>query len=277
VVSRRDWLPLLGWLVLTYVAFAVAATKMDGYVLIALPVVFCAHGWFVARGLAGTRVTAAAAVLVCVTFLGHVLITAHQPWLAGWRTEPWAQEVEFFAHEADALGTGPWAVFNSPPSIESMFRAPVTAIAALPDEDLLARARARGFRVAIYGVREEMGGDGPWASDPAVRWLPVDPRVAPVRSLVTTLRRLGPTPLLIYDPTDAAALRRYLERNLPAEVRAGLPVRNPELEGILRRGIRLVVLDGDLPAASSERLAREFPEAVVMPAPTVAWRNDRVP
>ena len=112
MTRRRDWLPLLGWLVLTYVVFAIAATKMSGYVLIALPVVFCAHGWFVARGLAGSRLTAAAAVLVCVTFLVHALLSAHQPWLAGWRTEPWAQEVEFFAREADALGAGPWRVIR---------------------------------------------------------------------------------------------------------------------------------------------------------------------
>ena len=265
------------WLVLTYAAFAIAATKMDGYVLIALPVVFCAHGWFVARGLSGSRLTAAAAVVVCVTFLVHALLSAHRPWLAGWRTEPWAQEVEFFAREADALGAGSWAVFNAPAPIESMFHAPVTAVAAFPDEDLLARGRERGLRVAVYGVREEIGGDGPWASDPAVRWLPVDPRVAPERTLVTRLRRLGATPLLIYDPSGAPALRRYLERNLAAEVRAGLPVRNPGLERILQRGVRLIVLDGDLPAASTERLAREFPEAVVMPAPTVALRDDKAP
>ena len=220
---------------------------------------------------------AAAAVVVCVTFLVHALLSAHRPWLAGWRTEPWAQEVEFFAREADALGAGSWAVFNAPAPIESMFHAPVTAVAAFPDEDLLARARERGLRVAVYGVREEIGGDGPWASDPAVRWLPVDPRVAPERTLVTRLRRLGTTPLLIYDPSGAPALRRYLERNLAAEVRAGLPVRNPGLERILQRGVRLVVLDGDLPAASTERLAREFPEAVVMPAPTVASRDDKAP
>jgi hypothetical protein len=276
VTSRREWLPLLGWIVLTYAAFTVAATKMDNYVLLALPAVFCAHGWFAVRGLAGGRLMAAAAVLVCVTFLGNAL-TAHKPWLARWRTEPWAQEVEFFAHEAGALGAGPWVVFNSPPPIESMFHAPVTAVAALPDEDLLARARERGLRVAVYGVREEMGGDGPWASDPAVRWLPVDPRVAAERTLVTRLRRLGTTPLLIYDPSGAPALQRYLERNLWAEVRPGLPVRDPWLKRLLQRGGRLVVLDGDLPAPASERLHRDFPEAVVMPVPTVAWRNDRVP
>jgi 4-amino-4-deoxy-L-arabinose transferase-like glycosyltransferase len=277
VTSRRDLLPLLGWIVLTYAAFSAAATKMDNYVLIALPAVFCAYGWFVVQGLARGRLMAAAAVLVCVTFLGHALITAHQPWLTGWRTEPWAQEVEFFAHEADALGAGPWVVFNSPPPIESMFRVPVTAVPAFPDDDLLARARERGLRVAVYGVREEMGGDGPWASDPAVRWLPVDPRVAAERTLVTRLRRLGTTPLLIYDPNGAPTLKRYLERNLWAEVRAGLPVRDPVLERLLQRGGRLVVLDGDLPAASSERLRHEFPEVVVMPTPRVSWREGRLP
>src|SRR5262249_26003289 len=101
VTTRRELLPLHRWLVLTDAAFSAAATKMDNYVLIALRAVFCAYGWFVVQGLARGRLMAAAAVLVCVTFLGHALITAHQPWLTGWRTEPWAQEVEFFAHEAD--------------------------------------------------------------------------------------------------------------------------------------------------------------------------------
>jgi 4-amino-4-deoxy-L-arabinose transferase len=277
VTSRRDLLPLLGWIVLTYAAFSAAATKMDNYVLIAMPAVFCAYACFVVQGLARGRLMAAAAVLVCVTFLGHALITAHQPWLAGWRTDPWAQEVEFFAHEADALGAGPWVVFNSPPPIESMFHVPVTAVPAFPDDDLLARARERGLRVAVYGVREEMGGDGPWAGDPTVRWLPVDPRVAAERTLVTRLRRLGTTPLLIYDPHGAPTLRRYLERNLWAEVRPGLPVRDLTLERLLQRGGWLVVLDGDLPVASSERLRREFPEAVVMPTPRVSWRESRPP
>jgi hypothetical protein len=88
VTRRRDWLPLLGWIVLTYAAFGAAATKMDNYVLIVLPAVFCAYGWFAVRGLASGRWGAAAAVLACVTFLGHALITAHRPWAAGWRTGP---------------------------------------------------------------------------------------------------------------------------------------------------------------------------------------------
>src|SRR5215468_1640133 len=128
VTRQRDWLPLLGWIVLTYAAFSAAATKMDNYVLIALPAVFCAYGWFTVHGLARGRWAAAAAVLVCVTFLGHALITAHRPWAAGWRTEPWAEEVRFVAREADALGEGPWVLFNSTSPIETMFITPVTAV-----------------------------------------------------------------------------------------------------------------------------------------------------
>src|SRR5262249_61927276 len=82
VTSRRDLLPLVGWIALTYAAFSAAATKMDNYVLVALPAVFCAYGWFVVRGLARGRLTAAVAVLVCVTFLGPAPSPAPQPWLA---------------------------------------------------------------------------------------------------------------------------------------------------------------------------------------------------
>src|SRR5262249_33210881 len=64
VTSRRDLLPLVGWIALTYAAFSAAATKMDNYVLVALPAIFCAYGWFVVRGLARGRLTAAVAVLV---------------------------------------------------------------------------------------------------------------------------------------------------------------------------------------------------------------------
>ncbi len=264
VTRRRDWLPLVAWLVLTYAAFTLAATKMNGYVLIALPVVFCAYGWFVARGLARGRLMAAAAVVVCMTFLGHAVITAQQPWLAGWRAEPWAEEVRFFAREADGLGEGPWVVFNSPPPIETMFQTPVTAVLALPSDDLLGRARERGLRVAVYGERAEFG-DGRWPNDPAVRWLAPDPRVAAERRLATMLRGLGAGRVQVYNAAPVPELRRYLERNLDGDVWPGLPVRDAGLERALARGGRLVVLDDGMPASARDRLAREFPEAVFVP------------
>src|SRR5262245_40932528 len=264
VTRQRDWLPLLGWIVLTYAAFSAAATKMDNYVLIALPAVFCAYGWFAVRGLAAGRLAAAAAVLVCVTFLGHALITAHRPWAEGWRTEPWAEEVRFVAREADALGDGPWVLFNSPPPVETMFLTPVTAVFALPNDALLARARERGLRVAVYGERADAG-DAPWAADPAVRWLSPDPRVAAERGLATMLRGLGGRRIQVFNAARVPALRRYLERNLDGDVWPYLPVRNAQLTRALARGGRLVVLDNGMPAALRDDVAHAFPEALFVP------------
>jgi hypothetical protein len=172
-----------------------------------------------------------------------------------------AEEVRFVAREADALGEGPWVIFNSPPPIETMFVTPVTAVFALPNDALLARARERGLRVAVYGERADAG-DAPWAADPAVRWLSPDPRVAAERRLATMLRGLGNGRIQVYNAATVPALRRYLERNLDGDVWPYLPVRNAQLTRALARGGRLVVLDNGMPAALRDYVAQAFPEAL---------------
>src|SRR5262249_9022341 len=104
-----------------------------------------------------------------------------------------------------------------------------------------------------------------------------DPRVASERRLATRLRRLGARQLRVYDPTRSPALERYLERNLAAEARPGLPERDAMLDRALERGTRLVVLDGGIAPRDRDRVTQASPEAIFVPAPAVTARGGRLP
>ena len=260
-------LPVLAWIGVTYAVFSLAPTKMESYVFVAAPAVWCALG--LAAALpgalpAGSRRRAAAILLSAGLVAGsvHDGFRAWRPWDPRPRTLALAEELRSLGSAVSALPGGPWVVFSVPSPAEARFYARAGFQRGLPDERLLALARQRGYRVALYG-REPFPGEPPGRRQallarPDVRLLPEDPRTAPHRELLRRLRALGPGPFAVYGARNPEDLEAWLETAVAVRV-YGSPVPSArELARHRRRGRRVVVLQsaGARPEAGADGITR---------------------
>ena len=245
--KRHDWLPVVGWFLLTYGVYTLAATKMRGYVLPAAPVVFLSYGFFLPRcfdlgpGASRTWRVAAAALGVLITAVFIQGDTPH-PWAIGVRDPLWTQELRDLGSQVAALPPGRWIVFNVRRPVEAMFYAQATFSPILPDEATVEDAIAKGFRVAVYADAEEpmlraLGGDS------RVTLLAGSPGTRDARRLAGLLLALPSRRLALYNAREGNVLADYLESfGLSVTVESRMPQSDAEFERNQQAGRTPVVL-----------------------------------
>ena len=247
--ARPELRPLVYWLALVYGVFTLAATKMQSYVLVAAPVVFVALGGLAVDAL---RAGSPRALLLLALAAGAVLpvLRVEGPLEAKASDPLWTRELRWLAGEVEKLPPGKRAVFAVPWPVECMFYARATCLSTTPSEDDLARARAGGFAVAVYGET-----------------IPLDPATLPVRRLLAGLARLGADRVRMYNASDAADLRAYLNKVLRhSQVSPELP-----RPGRTAAGDVILVQPGE---PQLERLRSAYPEARFVEDPTYARALD---
>lgn len=273
LARRRDWLPLVAWLALTYLAFSLAATKMDSYVLIAAPVIFCALGWFAAacggalldpsnparrRALYG-----AVLLLVAASYTVGAVLKVHDPTDRIARRPLWAQELQYLGEQVAHLPGGPWVVFGAPAQIEAMFYARATFSKSPPRPKHLEQARARGLAAAVYG----------WPDDPLVQWaresegvrfIPCDPRALAARQLLQRIRAEKLEDALIVNAPEAAVVAPYLHRLEHLDVLGAVQPEHRDVRRAVERGRRIAVIER--PGESVPGALASLPGAVVLRA-----------
>jgi 4-amino-4-deoxy-L-arabinose transferase len=244
---RRDWLPVVGWFLLTYGVYTIAATKMRGYVLPAAPVVFLSYGFFIPRCFdlgpsaspAWRKVAAALGVLITGVFVQG---DTPRPWATPVRDPLWSQELRALASQVAALPPGPWVVFNVARPIEAMFYAQATCAPGLPDRAAVEDALAKGFRVAVHADPEELASDS-LHDDPRVAFLPRYPGTRDVRRLAGLLLALPSRRLALYNVGQGGLLGDYLESlGFSVSVDSRMPRSDAEFERDRSEGRTPVVL-----------------------------------
>ncbi|HXZ84299.1 MAG TPA: glycosyltransferase family 39 protein, partial [Myxococcota bacterium] len=262
---RRELLSLLGWVALVYGAFTLAATKMQSYVLIAGPALFAALGWlaFDAWPIApGRALRALHALLLAALFANAAasVLSVEAPFSPHARDPLWASELRRLGAAVESLPPGKRVVFGAPSPLECMFYARATCVAGAAGAEEVARARAAGFAVAVYGQ----------SGVPGALEIPLDPRTLPARKLAAALRAAGAREALVFNARDGADLREYLVHRLRhASVSPELPRRSRRLARKLASGATLAVL---IPPGSAppQSLRAEFPEALFLEDATYA-------
>lgn len=244
---RRDWLPVVGWFLLTYAVYTLAATKMRGYVLPAAPVVFLSYGFFLPRcfdlGPAASRTwrVSAAALGVLITAV-FVQGNTPRPWATPVRDPLWTQELRDLGSQVAALPPGRWVVFNVGRPVEAMFYASATCSPILPDEAAVEDALAKGFRVAVYADSEDST-LGALRNDPRVTLLPRYPGTRDARRLAALLLALPSRRLALYNAGEKNVLADYLESfGLSVTVESRMPRSDAEFERNRKEGRTPVVL-----------------------------------
>jgi hypothetical protein len=281
VWRRRAWMALFAWIAGTYTVFSLAATKLPAYPMIASPVVWCALGWFADLLLFGWKRVplaflrsgvweprlrlalrlAAAGVFLWIGF-EFVSLDRYHVARALPRRPQWADELRYLAARTRSLPPGEWAVYNVFAPMEAMFYADVTCLRNRLTPERYRTARRRGFRVAVYGTPDDVA-EASLARDPAVTFIPPDPRTRALRRIVRELEARHISRAALYVGRHAADVEAYVLRFLPARATTGLPRRNTWLRRRLRDASTVVVLvDADTPGLDEVR--REFPDAVLL-------------
>ncbi len=250
--KRPDLRPLAAWVALVYAVFSLAATKMQSYVLVAEPAVFAALGWFACDSL--PRRLQRVGLLALAANAGLAVWSVEAPLEAKARDPLWVRELRRLGDEVERLPAGKRMVFGVTSPVECMFYARATCAAGQPSEDDVARARAAGFAVAVYGPSHAAG----------VTSISIDPRTEPARRLAVALRRVGAQEALVFNAREPADLRAYLLRSLRhASVSGELPAPSRRLQRKQDRGATVVVLlQPGTPTPEALRAA--FPEALFL-------------
>ena len=256
--TRPELRPIAAWVALVYGAFSLAATKMQSYVLVAAPAVFVALGWF---ALDAVPRRLHRLVLIALAANAAVAVWGVEAPLEAKARDPlWARELRRLGAEVERLPAGKRVVFGVASPIECMFYARATCVAGQPGAEQVARARAGGFAVAVYGPAE-VG---------EVTSIPIDACAEPARRLARALQRVGASEALVFNAREAADLGAYLERSLRhATVSEELPAPSHYLQRKLEHGATLVVL---LPpgAPTPEAVRTAFPQALFLEDETYA-------
>jgi hypothetical protein len=160
----RSLLPLAAWLLLPFVAFSLAATKLGGYVMVAAPALFIVEAsfWFwlwdrrPARGAASRqprtwRPAAAAAlcwtVLILLPLLPLRYTVERLKIRPGYdRNPPWARALRELPAR---LGPGPVVLFHLDRPLEAMFYTPYTAYEGVPTPLEIRRLASAGYRIVV--------------------------------------------------------------------------------------------------------------------------------
>jgi 4-amino-4-deoxy-L-arabinose transferase len=270
VWRRREFLPLVGWFVLTYGAFSAAATKMPAYVLIASPVLWCAFGWFLdgcffqprkfwLPARVGLWVLGAG---VAVVYLGTASMRHYEIRRPLPRAPVWARELRYLRDEVGKLPAGKWVVFHVTSPTEAMFTTGVTCLRPRPKPETLDHAKKRGFGVAFYGTAEDLPADCRGRED-EFRFIPYAPLATGMRSLARELKKRKLRHIVLYC-RRARDVEEYLLRSgIDVKARTGMPPcdRDHWLRRRLRRGRAMVVLARPDTRDLSERRER-YPKAV---------------
>jgi 4-amino-4-deoxy-L-arabinose transferase-like glycosyltransferase len=166
--ERRGLLPLATWLVLPYVAFSLAATKLGGYVMVAAPALFIVEAsfwsWLWDRRPAGAaaegprgprrrafrRAAAAAlrwAALALIPLLPLRYTVERMKIRPSYdRNPPWARALRELPSR---LGPGPLVLFHLDQPLEAMFYTPYVAYEGVPSPFEVRRLRGAGYRVVV--------------------------------------------------------------------------------------------------------------------------------
>ncbi len=160
-----ELLPLATWLLLPYVAFSLAATKLGGYAMVAAPALFIVEASFwlwlwdrraVASPLTGSRrqrwrqgaqraLGWALLVLLPLTQLRYTV--ERMKIRPGYdRNPPWVRALRELPAR---LGPGPIVLFHLDRPLEAMFYTPYTAYEGLPTRSQVERLTAAGYRVVV--------------------------------------------------------------------------------------------------------------------------------
>jgi 4-amino-4-deoxy-L-arabinose transferase-like glycosyltransferase len=148
-------LRLAVWLLLPYIAFSLAATKMAGYVMTAAPALFLIEAlfwlWLLDRDpqqWAGWQRGLRWAVLALLVVL-PLRFTLERLKLspAYDRNPPWAQAMRRLPAR---IGPGKVVLLNVDRPVEAMFYTPYIAYARIATPQQIARLRQEGFRVIVF-------------------------------------------------------------------------------------------------------------------------------
>ena len=165
----RALLPLAAWLLLPYLAFSFAATKLGGYVMVAAPALFIVEAsfWFRlwdrrpsrigdpaarprVRALSWRRAVAATltwAVLILLPLLPLRYTVERLKIRPGYDRNPsWARALRELPAR---LGPGPVVLFHLDRPLEAMFYTPYTAYGGLPTPLEISRLTGAGYRVVV--------------------------------------------------------------------------------------------------------------------------------
>jgi 4-amino-4-deoxy-L-arabinose transferase-like glycosyltransferase len=154
--NRREslrLLPLATWLLLPYVAFSLAATKLGGYVMVAAPALFIVQASFWLwlwdrrprrRGIAFALRWAVLLLLPLLQLRYTVERMKMRP--AYDRNPPWVRALRELPVR---LGPGPVVLFHLDRPLEAMFYTPYIAYEGLPTPREVERLTAAGYRVVV--------------------------------------------------------------------------------------------------------------------------------
>jgi 4-amino-4-deoxy-L-arabinose transferase-like glycosyltransferase len=151
--TRSERLALAAWLLIPYVAFSFAATKLGGYVMLAAPALFivAAGFWF---WLWDRRPRSRPAAALRWAVLGLLLLLPLRYTIerlkvraAYDRNPPWARALRALPAR---LGPGPIVLFHLDEPLEAMFYTPfVAAYERVPTPDEARRLLDSGYRVVV--------------------------------------------------------------------------------------------------------------------------------
>jgi hypothetical protein len=151
-------LECLGWVVIPYVTFSMARTRLPGFVMIAAPALFLiqAYYWWELREIVRRpHGPVRRAMLVSLSALLAVLPARQLLEPSGAferrvRNPPEFQELRTLTASLGAANT---VIFNMPRAIEAMFYSPYTAYSVMPTPEQVRDLTARGFHVVIYDAK----------------------------------------------------------------------------------------------------------------------------
>lgn len=150
------------WIVLPYVVFSLAASKMPAYVMIAAPAVFLAQAAFCvwlaerARGSRLRRFSFGLVILAVAALPLRILLNDLRLFREHDRHPAWAAELRQLAAGLEGKRA---VIFGSPRPIETMFYTSKTAYATVPERATLESLQRQGHLVVVYrspGLPEEV-------------------------------------------------------------------------------------------------------------------------
>jgi 4-amino-4-deoxy-L-arabinose transferase len=157
--ARRELTVAGVWIVVPYLLFSIAATRLPAFVMVSAPAIFIVHGWvwWTLRDRMHQRGGAARMVLVVLLILMAAAPARHlfEPTGVLERRDRDPAAYRELRQLPERIGPGDAVIFNMPLAIETMFYTPYTAYSRLPDEKEARRLAAAGRRVIIYQPRED--------------------------------------------------------------------------------------------------------------------------
>jgi hypothetical protein len=147
----RSLLPLATWLLVPYVAFSLAATKLGGYVMVAAPALFIVEAsfwfWLWDRRPAGPLRLLRLLALALIPLLPLRYTVERMKIRPAYdRNPPWVRALRELPAR---LGPGPLVLFHLDQPLEAMFYTPYVAYEGVPSPFEVRRLRGAGYRVVV--------------------------------------------------------------------------------------------------------------------------------